>query len=135
MFNLRFKIHCNAPRCYIDRWNKLKYDCEHGNTKDIALKWTLKCHLPSNRQLHFLPRRGGVLGDPKKYIRFRQKLTEWWNNDVYIEFNQIYASSPQKWTLEELDDLRLAFQSLCNEHIKANFVKGSLQIGKTTIST
>ena len=135
MIRLTFKIHCNVPRCYIDRWNNLKYTCEHGATKELATKWTQKCNLKSNQQLSFVPRSGGVLGDPKKYIRFRIKLVEWWNNDVYIVFDQIHASPPQKWTLEELDDLRLSFQTLCNEHVKANFVKGILQIGKTIIST
>jgi len=135
MIKLTFKIHCNVPRCYIDRWNNLKYTCEHGTTKELATKWTQKCNLKSNQQLSFTPRNGGVLGDPKKYICFRLKLAEWWNNDVYIVFDQIHASPPQKWTLEELDDLRLSFQTLCNEYVKANFVKSILQIGKTVIST
>lgn len=135
MFFLKFKIHCNVPQCYIDRWTNLKYICEHGTTKEVAIKWTQKCKLKSNQKLSFIPRNGGVLGDSKKYISFRLKLVEWWQNDVYIIFNQIYASPPQKWTLEELDDLRLAFQTLCNEHVNAKFVTGILQIGETIIST
>lgn len=135
MLKLTFKIHCNAPRCHIDRWNNLKYECEHGTTKEIATKWTQKCKLKSNQQLAFATRNEDVLGDPKKYIRFRIKLVEWWNNDVYIVFDQIHATHPEKWTLEELDDLRLAFQTLCNDHVKGNFVKGVLQIGNTIIST
>ncbi len=135
MIKLTFKIHCNAPRCYIDRWNNLKYECEHGATREIATTWLQKCKLKSNQQLTFASRNGGVLGGPKKYIRFRVKLAEWWNNDVYIVFDQIRATHPEKWRLEELDDLRLAFQTLCNDRVKGNFVKGALQIGTTIIST
>ena len=135
MLKLTFKIQCNAPRCYIDRWNNLKDTCEHGATQEIATKWTQKCNLKSNQKLLFVARNGGVLGNSKKYIGVRLKLVEWWQNDVYIIFNQIHASHPQKWTLEELDDLRFAFQTLCNDHVKGNYVKGVLQIGKTIIST
>ena len=108
MFILKFKIHCNVPRCYIDRWNDLKYTCEHGNTEEVATKWTQKCQLKSNQQLSFIPRSGGVLGNPKKYIRFRLKLVEWWNNDVYIVFNQIRASPPPKVDVRRAR--RLAFR-------------------------
>ena len=135
MLKLTFKIHCNAPRCHIYRWNNLKYECERGATKEIATTWSQKCKLKSNRQLTFSSRNGGVLGGPKKHIRFRNKLAEWWNNDVYIVFDQIRATHPEKWTLDELDDLRLAFQTLCNDRVKGTFVKGILTIGTTIIST
>ncbi len=135
MFTLQFKIHSNASRCYIDRWNELKNKCEHGNTKELATEWRQNCQLETNRALPFISRAGGILGCPKKYISFRLKLVEWWQNDVFIVFDQIHNSYPEKWDLEELDDLRYAFQKLCNKYVKADLVKGYLKCETVVIST
>ena len=144
MITFIFKIHSNTSRCYINRWNDLKYKCEHGNTKELAAEWLQKCQLETNQALPFINRGGGVLGSPKKYISFRLKLVEWWQNDVFIVFNQIHASPPEKWELKELDDLRFAFQKLCNAYVlqtssegrvKANLVKGYLKVGDVIISS
>ncbi len=144
MITLKFKIQSNTSRCYINRWNDLKYKCEHGHTKELATEWRQNCKLETNGALPFINRGGGVLGCPKKYISFRLKLVEWWQNDVFIVFDQIHASLPEKWTLEELDDLRFAFQKLCNVYVRrttsfgrvqVNLVKGYLKIGGTIIST
>ena len=154
MITFKFKIHSNTSRCYINRWNDLKYKCEHGNTKELAVEWLNNCKLETNRNLPFINRSGGVLGHPKKYISFRLKLVEWWQNDVFIVFNQIHASPPEKWELKELDDLRFAFQNLCNAYVlqtssagrssagrssagrvKANLVKGYLKVGDVIISS
>ena len=144
MVIFQFKITSNAPRCYIDRWNELKYKCEHGNTKELATEWLQNCQIETNRALPFINRGGGIIGQPKKYISFRLKLVDWWQNDVFIVFDQIHNSYPEKWVLEELDDLRLAFQKLCNVYVlrttsegrvKANLVKGYLKLGIVIIST
>ena len=144
MLTLQFKIHSNASRCYIDRWNELKNKCEHGNTKELATEWRQNCQLEKNQALPFIHRGGGILGCPKKYISFRLKLVEWWQNDVFIVFDQIHNSYPEKWDLEELDDLRFAFQQLCNVYVlqttsegrvKANLVKGYLKHGTIIVSS
>ena len=154
MITFKFKIQSNTSRRYINRWNDLKYKCEHGNTKELAAEWLQKCQLETNQALPFINRGGGVLGSPKKYISFRLKLVEWWQNDVFIVFNQIHASPPEKWELKELDDLRFAFQNLCNAYVlqtssagrssagrssagrvKANLVKGYLKVGDVIISS
>ena len=144
MIALQFKIHSNAARYYINRWNDLKHKCEHGHTEELATEWLQNCQLETNRGLSFINRGGGVLGCPKKYISFRLKLVEWWQNDVFIVFNQIHASPPEKWELKELDDLRFAFQKLCNTYVlrttsegrvKCNLVKGYLKVGDAIISS
>ena len=144
MMTFQFKIQSNAPRCYLNQWFALKDKCEHGHTKELATKWLQNCQIETNRALSYTNCGGGVIGRPKKYISFRLKLVEWWKNDIFIVFDQIRASPPEKWELEELDDLRFAFQKLCNAYVrrttsegrvKANLVKGYLKIGDAIIST
>ena len=144
MVYFQFKIKSNAPRSYIDRWNELKYKCEHGNTKELAFKWLQNCKIETNRALPFINIGGGVIGQPKKYVRFRLKLVDWWENDVFIVFDRIHQSGSEKWSLEELDDLRFAFQQLCNVYVlqttsegrvKANLVKGYLKHGTIIVSS
>ena len=135
MVYFQFKIKSNAPRSYIDRWNELKYKCEHGNTKELAFKWLQNCKIETNRALPFITRGGGILGQPKKDISFRLKWVDWWKTDVFIVFDQIHNSYPEKWDLEELDDLRYAFQKLCNKYVKADLVKGYLKCETVVIST
>ena len=135
MLTLQFKIHSHAPHRYINRWFELKKKCERGNTKELATEWLQNCQLEKNQALPFINRGAGILGCPKKYISFRLKLVEWWQNDVFIVFDQIHNSYPEKWSLEELDDLRYAFQKLCNEYVKADLVKGYLKCETAVIST
>ena len=135
MLTLQFKIHSTASFCYINRWNKLKKECEAGNAKDLAAEWTRNCRLKQTKTLPFINRGAGILGHPPKYIGFRATPNEWQKNDVFIIFHPIQTSYCNKWSLEELDDLRQAFQKVCNAYVKADLVRSYLKFGTTTISS
>ena len=72
---LRFRIDTNAPIDYMNRWKKLKYDCDNGDNKYIVEEMKTYCKLESNKTLPYLQRTEGGFGGNdnimNKQIRFR----------------------------------------------------------------
>jgi hypothetical protein len=75
IYKLRFRINTDAPTDYMNRWKKLKYDCDNGNNKYIIEKMKKYCKLESNKTLPYLQRAEGGFGGNdnimNKQIRFR----------------------------------------------------------------
>ena len=46
---LRFRIDTNAPIDYMNRWKKLKYDCESGDNAYVVEKMKTYCKLEQNK--------------------------------------------------------------------------------------
>lgn len=131
---IKFKLDSDAPSKYREHWNKLKENFEFNRGGELK-NWLQYCKITSNKLLPILDRaEGGIGGNnniKNKQIRFRgwPKPT----NDDYIVFAQICDSSNgiEKWSIDELDDLILAFTKACNHYLQTNeAVHGCYEIMK-----
>jgi len=129
----RFRIHADAPKAYIDRWKKLKYNCEEGDNKYVIEKMKSYCKLESNRDLPYLQRcEGGIGGNDNiknKQIRFRMGMViipRYMDNDIV--FDQIYNTTIEKWSYEELDDLIYALTKTFNYFVEGEIVNGVIEM-------
>jgi hypothetical protein len=135
---LRFKIDGDAPKEYIDRWLELKTNCENStktsSNKQIVIEWLQNCTLESVKKLPYLNRcEGGIGGDSNlknKQMRFRDGILKLSkidkDNDILLD--EVDSTDEEKWTLEELDDLIRGFRRFANKRVKADCVKGYIEI-------
>ena len=133
---LRFRIDTDAPRVYMNRWKKLKYDCDNGNNEYIVETMKTYCKLESNKTIPYLHRaEGGFGGDDNrmnKQIRFSLRC---WNkcprsitNDIILD--QVYNTETEKWTYDELDDIIRALIKTFNYIVERECVNGVIEISK-----
>ena len=61
-YNLSFRLDLDAPNKYIKKWNKIKFECENTDNKDIVEDIKNNCKLVSNKNLPYLDRCEGGLG-------------------------------------------------------------------------
>jgi len=126
---LRFRIDTNAPIDYMNRWKKLKYDCDNGDNKYIVEKMKTYCKLESNKTLPYLQRREGGFGGNdnimNKQIRFR---ICWSNIDNDIILDQVDNTETEKWTYDELDDIIRALTKTFNYFVESECVNCVIEI-------
>lgn len=131
---LRFRIDGDAPKEYIDRWLELKTNCENGNNENIVFFWLENCTLESVKNLPYLNRcEGGIGGNnnlKNKQMRFRDGILKLSkidkDNDILLD--EVDSTDEEKWTLEELDDLIRGFRKFANKRVKADCVKGYIEM-------
>jgi hypothetical protein len=133
--NLIFRIDNDAPEDYINRWKKIKFDCEEDDNKYIIEKMKTYCKLEQNKNLPYLQREeGGIGGNDNtinKQIRFFRLYSKYKHvsyNDKYIVFDKIYNTNIEKWSYDELDDLIYAFTKTFNYFVKSNCINGFIQM-------
>jgi hypothetical protein len=128
IYKLRFKLDFDAPNDYIEKWNKLKKECETTNNKIIVDEIKNYCKLESNKNLPYLKRCEGGLGGNdnimNKQIRFRLDSIKY-DDDIllYIENSEF-----EKWTYEELDDILRSFIIVLNKIMSCECVNGCIEI-------
>ena len=138
---LIFKIDSDAPIEYLNKWNKLKQNCECGKNKDIIYDIINNCKLESNKNLPYLKRsEGGIGGNDNlinKQIRFRHGMfiMPWDGEDEFIIFNEIYNTEDEKWSIDELDDIISAFIKVANKYVNAECVKGFMKLYKNKVDS
>lgn len=126
---LRFRIDTNVPIDYMNRWKKLKYDCDNGNNEYIVEKMKTYCKLESNKTIPYLQRTEGGFGGNdnimNKQIRFR---ICWSNIDNDIILDQVDNTETEKWTYDELDDIIRALTKTFNYFVESECVNGVIEI-------
>lgn len=134
--SLRFKIDKEASKKYINNWINFKNVCESGNNKQIVKDWLSNCRINSNKDMPYLERSEGGIGGCNnlihKQIRFRSNLVYLIDNDIVLN---IYNSDKEEWLLEELDDLIRSFIIIANIAIRAECVKGCIEIESNEIES
>lgn len=132
---LRFRIDTDAPTDYMNRWKKLKYDCENGNNKYIVEKMKTYCKLESNKTIPYLQRTEGGFGGNdnimNKQIRFRicwsnSNNSQISDNDIILD--QVDNTETEKWTYDELDDIIRALTKTFNYFVESECINGVIEI-------
>jgi hypothetical protein len=134
-YSLIFRIDNDTPEDYINKWKKIKFDCEEGDNKYIIEKMKTYCKLEQNKNLPYLQREeGGIGGNDNtinKQIRFFRLYSKYKPasyNDKYIVFDEIYNTNIEKWSYDELDDLIYALTKTFNYFVKSNCINGFIQM-------
>ena len=113
---LRFSLHNKAPLKMVNKWKRLKQNCESGiknGNKKVVNEFLKLCELESNKSLPYLDRCEGGFGGNNNQMRFRdtsppfQYCTQM-DNDIVID--QIYNTESEYWTYAELQDIMQAFK-------------------------
>ena len=132
IIQLRFRIDCDAPKEYMNRWNKLKKNCECGENLYIVSGLLSYCKIQSVKDLPYLNRcEGGIGGDDNsihKQIRFRSSFVCRLGVDDDIVMDQVDNTDTEKWTLEELDDIIYGFIKYANNYVMAECVNGCIEM-------
>jgi hypothetical protein len=127
---LVFCIDYDAPEEYIKRWNEFKSKCESGKNKHIVEQIKEYCKLETNKIMPYLNRmEGGIGGDNNvihKQLRFRNSIFD--INDNHVIFDQVMNTDIEKWTYDELDDVIYAFTKTANYNVKADCVRGYIEM-------
>ena len=136
IYKLRFRIDTDAPTDYMNRWKKLKYDCDNGNNKYIVEKMKTYCKLESNKTLPYLQRTEGGFGGNdnimNKQIRFRicwskcRYQLDDYDNDIVLD--QVDNTETEKWTYDELDDIIRALTKTFNHFVESECVNGVIEL-------
>jgi hypothetical protein len=125
--SLIFRIDKDAPEDYINRWKKIKFDCEEYNNKYIIEKMKTYCKLEQNKNIPYLEQ--GGIGTEGKQIRFFRLYSKFINyNDKDIVLDQIINTNTEKWSYDELDDLIYAFTKTFNYFVKSECVIGVIEM-------
>ena len=133
---LRFKIYNAIPKEYMDKWIELKRICELGDNEEIIKNLLYYSTLESVKNLPYLKRCEGSIGGDNnrinKQLRFRKfnslmKLPQYKDNDIV--FDNIYNTTTEKWTLNELNDIMHGFIRYANNYCNIdNSIDGCLEI-------
>lgn len=134
---LRFCIDKDAPKDYMNKWNKLKYDCENGGNKYIIEIMKTYCKLEQNKNIPYLQRvEGGIGGNDNiknKQMRFRMGMEDWkkylpdyMDNDIILQ--EIINGNTEKWSYEELDDIIRALTKTFNYFVGSECIKGVIEL-------
>jgi hypothetical protein len=138
--SLIFKPRLTATLEQKNSWMRfLHVFFDHINfNRQFITEWKSLCKLESNKKLPYLNRaEGGLGGDDNhidKQIRFPLILSgEPAFNGSYINYTNkvfimdVYNTSTEKWTFEELDDLVSAFKELFIQcHNGENYISGTV---------
>jgi len=136
---LRFRVNKKILSAYQKRWDKLKNICEIGSnkrdvcckncghiqqeylgmdetTEDIANLWKSQFEMESNKSLIYIDIPEGGMYNPYKrthqlFFRNKNVREQIIDNDIVIEIINIDQDC-EKWTYQELDDLRNGFVKL-----------------------
>jgi len=134
---LRFRIDADAPVDYMNRWKKLKKDCESGDNAYVLEKMKTYCRLESNITIPHLQRaEGGIGGDSNiknKQIRFRRhmkymNLSRYKDNDIILDQVTNADDQTEKWTYQELDDIIRALIKTFNYFVESECVNGVIEL-------
>lgn len=130
IYKLRFKLDFDAPDNYIEKWNKLKKECETTNNKIIVDEIKNYCKLESNKNLPYLKRCEGGLGGNdniiNKQIRFRFNFGSIkFDDDILLD---VENTKIEKWTYDELDDIIRSFIIVLNKRMSCECVNGCIEI-------
>ena len=125
---MRFRIDFDASNKYIEKWNKLKQECENTDNKITVEEIKNNCKLESNKNLPYLERCEGGLGDNNKQIRFRIKESIKYDNDILLK---VENTKFEKWMYEELDDIIYSFVKVLNKRLNTKCVNGYIEIINT----
>ena len=132
--SLIFRIDRDAPKNYMKRWNKIKFDCIIGNNEYIIEKIKTFCKLEKNRNIPYLQREEGGIGGNNninkqiRFLRFYSKTMHPNYNNKDIVLDQIYNIDIEKWSYEELDDLIYAFIKTFNYFVEEKCVNGFIEM-------
>ncbi len=134
IYKLIYRIDNDVPTNYMNKWKKLKNDCENGENKYIIEKMKTYCKLEQNKTIPYLQRtEGGVGGDNNcvnKQIRFRifcsYAFPIFNNNDIILD--QVINTDTEKWTYEELDDFIYALTKTFNYFVGCECVNGVIEM-------
>jgi len=134
---LRFRIEKAAPEKYRTKWaNDLKKNiCDGGCEKNhiITRKMLSKCSLDVNKNLPLLNRsEGGIGGNcnlTNKQLRYQDFILNQYNedynqNDIIIN---VINSNVEKWSFNELDDIRKAYIKVFNNFMCEKCTIGSIE--------
>jgi hypothetical protein len=128
---LRFKIDNDIPKEYMNKWIKLKNLCENGENKDIVIELLSYCKLESVKNMPYLERCEGGIGENKQ-LRFRQynlimELPRYKDNDIV--FDNIINTTNEKWTYNELNDIIGGFSIYANNYCNIrDSINGCIEI-------
>lgn len=125
--SLIFRIDKDAPKDYINRWNRIKFDCEENDNKYIIEKMKTYCKLEQNKNLPYLEQ-GGIATEGKQLRFFRLYSKSINYNDKDIVLDQIINTNTEKWSYDELDDLIYAFTKTFNYFVKSECVNGVIEM-------
>jgi hypothetical protein len=136
VYKLRFKIDNDAPPEYMDRWAKLKKQCESGENENIVNEVKKYCKMEENKKLPYLKRCEGGLGGndnlKNKQMRFRngylwEKMSLTTDNDIVID--EIYNTDTEKWSHEELNDILCAFIKVSEHNVQSDgCIRGCIEM-------
>ena len=68
---LVFELVSGRPKKIVNKWLKLKKICESGENENIVKSWLSYCNIPTVKNMPYLNRLEGGLGENNKQIRFR----------------------------------------------------------------
>lgn len=133
--SLIFRIDKDVPEYYVNRWKKIKFDCEENDNKYIIEKMKTYCKLEQNKNIPYLHREEGGIGGNNniinKQIRFfrlyaKSMPLNYNNKDIVLD--QIVNTDTEKWSYDELDDLIYAFTKTFNYFVKVECVNGVIEM-------
>lgn len=136
IYNRQITFYTKSNNDHVtDSWYHLKEQCENGEqyNKHFVKDWLDKCEIETNKNLTILDRcEGGVCDklDKEKQIRFRNfknNVHQSWCHDNEIVLD-VYDSTNNVWTREEIGDLMRAFILFANEFVNAECVHGYVVI-------
>ncbi len=140
---LRFRINCLATKKCIDKWKKIKQNCENGNNVHIIEQIKNCCMSELNKKIKKLDIVEGGFNvsdnindcEIHKQIRFRYYVNNNTNNltDNLIDIDNdivldVHNTDTEKWTYNELDDIIYAFIKICVDCMHTNCVDGCIEM-------
>lgn len=136
-YSLIFCIDNDAPHEYLNRWKKIKFDCEEGDNKYIIEKMKTYCTLKQNKIMPYLQREEGGIGGDNNAVNKQIRFFRLYQNGINykdIVLDQIINTNTEKWSYEELDDFIYALTKTFNYFVKAKCVNGALKMLKHTVN-
>ena len=132
IYKLRFKLDFDTTEKYIEKWNKIKKESETTNNEYLVEEIKNNCKLESNKNLPYLQRNEGGLGDDNnqnnKQIRFRFNFNSYkFDDDILLSVLNSDLKN-EKWSYEELDDILRSFIKVLNKKMSCNCVNGCIEI-------
>ena len=134
LHKLLFRIDNGAPKKYINRWEKIKHDCEQGDNKYIIEKMKTYCKLNENKNIPYLIREEGGIGGNNNIINKQIRFFRSWHiipsnyNTNVIIFDQIINTDTEKWSYEELDDIIYGLIKTFNYFMETECIQGVIEI-------
>lgn len=118
----------NAPFNHENKWLKFKKKCESGKNENIVKSWLSYCNIPTVKNIPYLNRLEGGLGEKNKQIRFRFSHND---SDDNIVLNIKNYEENEQWLYDELNDLIKGFENYANNYLETESVIGYIKIKPT----